>query len=274
MNYYLDTEFIEDFRPSFNFIGKSRHFIDLISIGLVCEDGREYYAISKDFNLKFAWNRYDVKQDTGFGSEPYREYWLRDNVLQKLHRELYKRLSAMDNGFHDLSLFKFTYKNLKRLIRIFGKSNKQIALEIQLFTRGVHLPTSKEAAAHLLKYNVNGDSPWYTENPPVFYAYYADYDWVLFCSLFGRMIDLPQGYPMYCRDLKQIQDDDMLAWAPNGNQNNPDLYKCYKNLEGYPNQIDEHNALADAKWNQKLHQFLKMRGNCLYSAKQQQNETY
>lgn len=39
MRYFYDCEFIED--------GKT---IDLISIGIVAEDGREYYAISKDFN--------------------------------------------------------------------------------------------------------------------------------------------------------------------------------------------------------------------------------
>ncbi|MEO0869841.1 MAG: hypothetical protein AAFY17_15665, partial [Cyanobacteria bacterium J06642_11] len=37
MRYYLDTEFIED-----------GHTIDLISIGLVAEDGREYYALNVD----------------------------------------------------------------------------------------------------------------------------------------------------------------------------------------------------------------------------------
>ena len=48
MKYFLDTEFIEGFhKPLF---GKKRHFIDLISIGIVCEDGREYYAVSNEFN--------------------------------------------------------------------------------------------------------------------------------------------------------------------------------------------------------------------------------
>lgn len=37
--YFLDTEFLED--------GKT---IDLVSIGVVCEDGREYYAVSTDFD--------------------------------------------------------------------------------------------------------------------------------------------------------------------------------------------------------------------------------
>src|SRR5690606_28765976 len=28
------------------------------------------------------------------------------------------------------------------------------------------------------------------------YAYFADYDWIVFCNLFGRMIDLPYNMPM------------------------------------------------------------------------------
>ena len=39
MNYYFDTEFLDD--------GKT---IDLISIGIVAVDGREYYAVSLDFD--------------------------------------------------------------------------------------------------------------------------------------------------------------------------------------------------------------------------------
>lgn len=75
------------------------------------------------------------------------------------------------------------------------------------------------------------------EEKPRFYAYYADYDWVTICQLFGKMIDLPRGWPMYCRDLKQITD--MLG--------NPALP---------PQQNDEHNALADATWNQSTFNWL------------------
>ena len=55
MNYYIDTEFIEGKQKKqflgFN-LGETKPTIDLISIGVVCENGEEYYAISKDFNLK------------------------------------------------------------------------------------------------------------------------------------------------------------------------------------------------------------------------------
>ncbi len=39
MRYFYDTEFIED--------GET---IELVSIGIVGEDGSEYYAVSTDFN--------------------------------------------------------------------------------------------------------------------------------------------------------------------------------------------------------------------------------
>ncbi len=39
---------------------------------------------------------------------------------------------------------------------------------------------------------------------PEFWAYYADYDWVVLCQLFGTMMDLPAHWPMFCMDIKQL----------------------------------------------------------------------
>lgn len=55
MRYFYDTEFIDDGRT-----------IELISIGVVCEDGREYYAVSTEF-------------DPGRAGR-----WVRTHVLPKL----------------------------------------------------------------------------------------------------------------------------------------------------------------------------------------------
>lgn len=171
--YFLDTEFIEGFsKPVF---GKNRHFIDLVSIGIVCEDGREYYAISKDFNPKDA-------------SE-----WVRKNVLGKLEPE--------------------------DIIRY--KTNEEIKQDVASFFdcwRDQHFYRAPEGIE--------------------VYGYFADYDWVLFCSLFGTMMDLPKGFPMYCKDLKQMIDDAGLT-------NNWKKKYC-------PDPEGEHNALVDAKWNMKL----------------------
>lgn len=147
--YFLDTEFHEE-----------QNSIELISIGIVCEDGREYYRENFDYDRRRA------------------HPWLRANVLPHL-RPLNE-----------------------------AKMPSAIAVEVQRFC----------------------DPAQYGK--PEFWGYYADYDWVCFAWLFGAMIDLPQGFPMYCRDIKQWADD----------LGNPCL----------PEQDEaEHDALADARWNMK-----------------------
>ena len=225
MNYFLDTEFIEDFhKPLF---GRRRHYIDLISIALVAEDGREYSAVSKDFDLKYVWNKHNLKLPEGMGDAPIKEYWLRENVLRPIHKQLYGKLCGDMKNMYG-GLYSFNYKNLKTLISLFGKSNKQIAAEIEIFTSQVKF-------RGLLKENPD------PVDTPVFYAYYADYDWVLFCSLFGRMIDLPKGYPMYCRDLQQMVEK---------------LGLNYSWIQANLPQHTQHDALGDARWNRELYNIL------------------
>lgn len=176
MKYFIDTEFKE--KPC---------TIDLISIGIACEDGREYYAICNEFNLKEVWV----------------DEWLRDHVLLPIYKE------HVHGDMQNVS--PFSKRSMKHVIQSFGKSKKQIANDIKIFAYR-----------------------------PEFYAYYASYDWVVFCWIFGRMLDLPKGFPMYCKDLKQMMDDKGLT-------------KEWKR-ENCPDPELEHNALADAKWNYQLYQ--------------------
>lgn len=169
--YFFDTEFIED--------GKT---IELISIGMVCDDGREFYAESMDVDLTKA------------------NDWVKENVIPHLwHRQENKR-------------------------------------EFNLWSRdgGVGGYLRRDLIAHQLLTFVS-----IGHHKPEFWAYYADYDWVVLCQLFGTMIDLPSGWPMFCMDLKQeaVRLGD------------PQL----------PEQsITEHHALADAKWNYDVGLFLKL----------------
>lgn len=148
MKIWFDTEFIEDGRT-----------IDLISIGMVREDGTSYYAECLECDLSSA------------------SSWVRENVMPHL------------NGF--------------------AVPRARIASELIAFA---------------------GDSP-------EFWAYYADYDWVALCQLFGTMMDLPKGWPMYCRDVKQLCDS----------LGNPKLPK---------QSSREHHALADAVWTRDAWEFL------------------
>ena len=179
MKYFIDTEFKE--KPN---------TIDLISIGIVSEDGREYYAICQDFipKLKQIW----------------KDEWIRTNVLLPIYME------NVNTGLN--MAIEFSKANFKSLIYGVSKPSGQIRKEIIDFI---------------------GD------DKPEFYAYYADYDWVVFCWIFGRMIDLPKNFPMYCKDLKQIMDELQL--------NSEWKKKNCSDPKG------EHNALVDAKWNMKLY---------------------
>lgn len=161
MKYFLDTEFIESgpYAP-----------IQLISIGIVAEDGREFYAISNECEHNDA------------------STWVAENVLA--HLEPHTEVPWL--------------------------TLRQIANGIRAF--------------------VGRDSS------PEFWGYYADYDWVVFAQIFGTMMDLPAGFPMYCRDLKQWCDQ--------------------LGASVLPDQVStEHNALNDARWNKLAWEFLAAKAN-------------
>jgi len=86
-----------------------------------------------------------------------------------------------------------------------------------------------EAAAKLREFV--GDDP-----NPEFWAYFADYDWVIFTSLFGGMLEMPEGWPYLCLDLRQ--------WYQR--------LRCDESLKP-PKPVTAHHALADAHWNLLFH---------------------
>lgn len=72
---------------------------------------------------------------------------------------------------------------------------------------------------------------------PELWGYVVAYDWVVFCQLFGTPRDLPPGWPSYLRDLRQWAD--LLGSPP------------------LPPQAEsEHHALADARWNREVWEYL------------------
>lgn len=196
MRYFLDTEFNEDGRT-----------IDLISIGIVAEDGREFYACNQEAEL----HRVNP--------------WVREHVLPKLPP-------------YDGHLAKDPEKYMTRL----WKPRAEIARNLILFTRdpGTALGATSPFVAGDLVHKPSW-LPTRTDGTPVeFWAYYADYDWVVLCQLFGTMMDLPRQFPKWCRDLKQLSVDV-------GSPTHP------------PDPEEEHHALVDARWNRDLYKFLMAR---------------
>jgi hypothetical protein len=146
--YFYDTEFIED--------GTT---IDLVSIGVVDESGREFYAVSTEFNPNKAIS------------------WVKKNVLDKLP-------SPADSAW---------------------RSRIQIRDDLLAFL---------------------------TEPGEKFelWAWYAAYDHVALCQLWGPMTALPRAIPRYTHELRQ-------RWSDLGRPTLPDT------------NTNVHNALADARHN-------------------------
>ncbi|MEM9213994.1 MAG: 3'-5' exoribonuclease [Cyanobacteria bacterium P01_F01_bin.150] len=161
MRYFLDTEFIED--------GKT---IDLISIGIVCEDGRELYLCNNDCKFWLA------------------NEWVWENVLMPIGVRKQGKEGCMRPVDPHVWMSK---RDIVRKVAEFF--NLQIVID-----------TPSESVAPTL---IPGQ--WHFELPdseakPEFWAYYAATDWVVFYQLFGRLIDLPKGLPRRCNDLMQECD--------------------------------------------------------------------
>lgn len=69
------------------------------------------------------------------------------------------------------------------------------------------------------------------------WSYYADYDHVVLCQLFGTMMDLPAHFPKFTMDIKQL-------CVSLGDPKLPEQGK------------GEHHSLLDAKWNKQAYEFL------------------
>ena len=218
--YFLDTEFIEGFRrPYFGLLGPRRHFIDLVSIGLTDQSGaRTYYAVSSEFDPADA------------------DEWVQENVLSPIVTEYVQTFHGDGRNYVLNALSgKSLVQKVRHVQKRIGKTNEQIAGDLLNY---VYAPALHEFGGEAWSSDACMDA-WLHHNELRFYAYYADYDWVLFCCLFGEMGDLPKGFPQYCNDLMQVLSEKGIR---------KDELKSFSE-DAQPN---EHNALADALWNLSL----------------------
>lgn len=102
-------------------------------------------------------------------------------------------------------------------------------------SHGINCTRSQIAAKVVAFVSALGES-----ESPEFWGYYSAYDHVALCQLFGTMMDLPAGWPYYTRDLRQ--------WA--------DQIGITRPLDQVVPTESEHHALADARWNKKVWEYL------------------
>ncbi|MGQ4513711.1 3'-5' exoribonuclease domain-containing protein [Streptomyces sp. DW26H14] len=172
-----DLEFLEDGRT-----------IELISIGMVADDGREYYAVNADMPVK----------------RIRKHAWLMENVVPSLPR------GHGDRRLHMPKRWLIDYCD--PLV----KSRKTIADGVAAFIQAT---------------------------PDVeLWADYGAYDHVALCQLWGSMVALPNGVPMYTNDIQQ------------------EARRLGVGRDKLPKQGGSvHNALADARHNQTVRRWLAAR---------------
>lgn len=174
MRIFYDTEFIDD--------GET---IDLVSIGMTAEDGRELYVVSAEFDqLRLSANK-----------------WLIENVWP--HLPQYKHPG--------------------------GAACRSIACS----RLGGHLDVDhpdvrprKQIARMVADFITGDDELW---------ACYGAYDHVALAQLFGDMSHLPKHIPMLTHDLMTVVRMKVVS---------QDRFP--------PQPKNQHNALADARWNMQL----------------------
>lgn len=182
-----DLEFLEDGRT-----------IELISIGMVCDDGREYYAVNAA--LADWWG-----SGRRLRRRIQKHQWLMENVVPHLPKP------HGDWNLHMPESWLFNYRDPA------VKSREQIADEVMDFIRAA--------------------------GPDVqLWANYGAYDHVCLAQLWGRMIDLPEGVPMFTHDIQQERSRLGLRWDELPKQ-----------------ESGQHNALADARHNQFVRRWLAER---------------
>lgn len=180
MKYFFDCEFIERANTR-----SAPATIQLISIGMVDEDGNTFYAENTDFDPLLL------------------NDWVTKNVVPSLR---WWGKSSTSDRFVANTANEHAWDT-----EVWGSPQK-IANELLTFA-----PPPLE---------------------PEFWGWYSAYDWVVFCWLFGTMMELPEGYPKYCRDLKHIAD----------------MFGIRSNVKEPKN---EHNALDDAQYHKRLYDDIK-----------------
>lgn len=198
--FIIDTEFIEE--PG---------SIQLISVGIVAPFTNDlFYRVSKEFDFDKVWN----------------DDWLRENVLRTIFndyvikiKDFFEKTGKNELGdIENQTHYDFTKEMTKMFIDNLGATKKEMKDEVIAF--------------------IGKNTKWLEAGNPSFYGWYAAYDWVVFCWIFGRMIDLPEAFPMYIKDIKQLVEELGITKE-----------EIEKNI---PQNTNKHHALSDAIWEANL----------------------
>lgn len=219
MKYFIDTEF-----NSYNkkILFSQTNTIELISIGIVLENGKKLYLISKEFDIKKAWE----------------DNFIRENVLYGIYKDLV-------NGDRK-NEFTFTLKSMKYLISCVGLSRKKIKENIFEFIKENEGLNSSNiefygyycAFDYVVFSLIFGSFEYYPKSFPMYFK------------------DLKQELDSKVKNINFLHDVLFTGGEKRELSFNRKL-EIVKSLPQYPKEINCHNSLKDAEFNLRLHNFLE-----------------
>lgn len=193
--YFYDTEFIEDGRT-----------IDLISIGIVADDGREYYAVNSEAPMD------RIREND----------WLMRNVVGSLpitgRRSMETYLAHSQNSYPKPSTAFIELDKAATVVR----PRQVIANEVRDFLLAG-----------------DGDIE--------LWANYAATDFVALYQLFGPMVELPDGIPMFTHDLQQALRAAGSPPMPQQEAGHHNALADARHLKACHDALAAHRALAETK---------------------------
>ncbi len=203
----------------------------IISLSILGDDGRQYYAISKEFDLKEAWNLYII-------NDGIKEYFYRENVL----KELFNHLCYLDRW--DDRHRVFTYNNLRWLLDKYSIGEMDVILGVSEFTGyGEYLETQNGTKKNGLSFEI--------------YYYKDDFERLLngfdfFKRLYNKYnkVDLYQEVKekeLYHKNISPVVDGVSHHIKISG----------IESLPNYPKLCYGKDAFHKAQWLKKLHDFLQ-----------------
>lgn len=241
-NYYFNFQYL-DGEQTKRFIGipygKTKPMIDVISIGIVNNGCRKYYAINKEFNLREAWNRFEWKEWNSVHEEKLfqKSYTIRETVLKAIWIELFKihgkytKISDAVFAWEEMK-DREKYVYLKLLILKYGKTRKEIANYIKCIIG------SKESVAN-----------WDEVKNKISFNFYGfdckDYSKCL-SSILNGIVELPIEYRnLPFADLKVVLDS-----------YSNDVKLNYSSLQKFANKMEFYHSLHSAIHDRNLHDYL------------------
>lgn len=170
------------------------------------EDGSTIRLISLGMVREDGKSLYRIVDDDNLMVDVYHHNWLRHNVIPSLPISAEYEMRDLDGSYKPIVVWESHHDDYK-----YVASRTKIAEAVKRFVL---------------------DTP----NPEL-WAYYSAYDHVALCQLYGRMVDLPTGFPMYTNDLKS---EIVRLGSPKVPEQSTGL----------------HNALSDAIWNKETYEYL------------------